>query len=230
MSWLSNILEWFVNKDPVARAGRKAVAEAERYFKLDVCDFNEGSKHSKVPYWKAIIQGIIDRAGWGWITYVGNTPDPKKQCQWCGMFCAACWRAAGIDPKWLATFWASTKRLNKWMKGEAWNGTPAGGPRPHIAISASAKPGDVVFLDGSLPRAGDILIVGNGIPKEGDHITLVVHYDAKTGVFETINGNGGGLGPDLKRREGIVKTSYTLGSSGYRPMFVIRVLESDLLK
>ncbi len=230
MSWLSNIVAWFVNKDPVAQAGLKAVAEAERYFKLDVCDFAENSAHPKVPFWKAIIQGIIDRAGWGWITYVGNTTDPKKACQWCGMFCAACWRAAGVDPKWLATFWASTDRLVKWAKGEHWNGTPAGGPRPLIELGRGSRDADVRFPDGSQPRAGDILIVGNGRRKTGNHITLVVEYDARTGRFWTINGNGGGLGPDAKRREGIVKTAYTVAAvgEGYYPMFVIRLLASDL--
>lgn len=231
MSWLSNIVAWFVNKDPVAAAGKRAVAEAERYFALDVKDFDEHSTNPRVPFWKAIIQGIIDRAGWGWVKYVGNTTDEKKACQWCGMFVAACWRAAGIDPKWLRDFFASTNRLVCWAEGEAWNGTPAGGPRMYIELSPRTKRMDVVFPDGSLPQAGDILIVGNGVRPTGNHITLVVSYDPATGIFKTINGNGGGLGPDGLRREGIVKTSYAVGEThGYHPMFVIRLLESDLLR
>lgn len=228
MSWLNKFVDWFMIDDAVTRAGKRAVLEAERLFATDITDFAEGSTNPNVPRWKAAIQAIINASGWTWVKYVGNTRDPKEACQWCGMFAAACWRAAGIDPKWLATFWASTARLDNWAKGEHWNGEPAGGPRPYIALTPKSKPADVRFPGGLLPRAGDILVVGDTAPKDGDHITLVVSYDDDTGTFHTINGNGGGLGPDGKRREGVVKTDYTLGVGPYYPLRVYRVLESDL--
>lgn len=230
MSWLSTIMNWFSARDPLVRAGELAVAEAERMFALDVVDPPAGDKRPIAGVWLAVINDVIHRAGWTWIKYRGNE---RGAAQWCGHFAAACWRTAGIDPQWLATFWASTLRLSSWVQYRPWNGVtagmrPASCARMRIEVDRDMRD-EIIFPDGSPPRAGDIVIVGDGTPVEGDHITLLISYDSATGVFATISGNGGGLGPDGKRREGIVKTDYRADGRGYRVLWVYRPGQSDLL-
>ncbi len=227
MSWLAMIVDWFARRDPLARAGELAVAEAERMFVLDVVDPPAGDRRPLAALWLAIINDIIHRAGWTWIRYRGNE---RGAAQWCGHFAAACWRTAGIDPKWLATFWASTLRLAAWARYRKWNETSAGvKPATAARMLIGVGAGERAFPDGSLPRAGDIVIVGDGTPIEGDHITLLISYDPVAGAWHTISGNGGGVGPDGKRREGIVKTDYKATGPGYRVLWVLRPGEGDLL-
>lgn len=234
MSWLSKLLKLFHRGEPtpadrLARAGELAIAEAVRLWKLDVYDPPYGDSRPRAKFCLEVINDIIRRAGWGWVTYKGNGPP-----QWCGLFAAACWRTAGIDPGWLATFWASTLRLSYWVCYRAWNKTPAGAPsangsRQWLRVERDMPIDEMRFRDGTAPRAGDIVIVGDGTPAEGDHITLLVELDA-TGTFHTISGNGGGVGPDGRRREGIVKTDYRADAErGYRVLWVYRPGVDDLL-
>jgi len=93
------------------------------------------------------------------------------------------------------------------------------------------RPERLRFDDGSSPRAGDIVVVGDGVPGAGDHITVLVSFDAATGTFRTISGNGGGLGPDGNRREGVVKADFIAApASGYRVLWVYRPALGDLLR
>lgn len=194
----------------LAAAGRAAIAEAERLFDLDVIDPPFGDKRPQVAHWLAVITSIIRAAGWGFaLPYLGNR---KGATQWCGMFAATCWRAAGIDPSILATFWASTLRLVAWGKGKPFGGKP--NKRP-AGLAGKIVGGKLPFD----PRAGDILVIGDGDPVEGQHICLVVRYAAARRVFVTIEGNGWGLGPDGAKREGIVRGERPVKSAMwlYRP-------------
>lgn len=224
MSWLDTVISWFASKDPVALASSRAADEAERYFTLDIVDPPKGSSHPQAARWLKVISEIIHRCGWTWIKYEGNE---KGANQWCGEFAGACYAEAGLDPQWLRDFFPSTYRLLCWARGRpAPSGKGAGGPRPLVPVTSRI----VRFADGTPPRRGDILLVGTGHDPNGNHVTLVLSYDEKTGVFKTISGNGGGLGPDGKHREGVVKADFSVGATkGYHPMWVIRVLESDLL-
>ncbi len=215
MSWLSSLIAWFTKQDPLTRAGELAAQEAERLWALDVID-PPGPINKQAIESLAIINQILNDAGWVWVTYTKNGPP-----QWCGMFAAACWRKAGLSPSWLATFWASTLRLSYWIRGKSWNGTRAGGPRLEMDLAT------LKFPDGSGPRRGDIVVVGDGNPPEGDHICVLVGYLG--GIFQTISGNGGGYGPRGNRREGISKRDYTLTGTGYRVLHVYRPIASDLV-
>lgn len=228
MKWLDQIVEWFTRRrDPLLEAGRRAIAEAERMWALDIVDPPKGATSEQAKRSLIVINEILTASGWAWAgPYRHNGPP-----QWCGLFAATCWRRAGIDPKWLATFWASTLRLSYWFSYRAWNGTTAGArsaatPRQSLRVQRDTT--QFVFRDGTRPRAGDLVIVGDGMPTEGDHITLLVELDAG-GTFHTISGNGGGVGPDGRRREGIVKTDYRADTlNGYRVLWVYRPGVEDL--
>jgi hypothetical protein len=204
----------------LAAAGQAAIVEAERYFDMDVVDPPATDKSARADRWRSIITTIITLAGWAFaLPYLGNR---KGATQWCGMFAAACWRAAGIDPSMLATFWASTARLHAWGHGKPFNGKPNPKPKRGRRLAGKIVPGKPLPFE---PRAGDILVVGDGDPAAGDHICLIVSYDAERRVFVTIEGNGGGLGPDGKRREGIVRGERALASA----MWMYRPAVGDLL-
>lgn len=232
MGWIDGIIEWFKNRDPLLKAGELAAAEAERLWKLDVVDPPIGAVGTKALASLAVINKILADAGWSWAgPYRGNGPP-----QWCGLFAASVWRAAGIDPKWLATFWASTVRLDYFFHYRPWKSetsqTSAGertanAPRMVIELDKHSTAADVVFPDGSSPRAGDIVVVGDGNPAVGDHITICMGY--KDGVFDTISGNGGGAGPHGDRREGISRRDFHVGgTTGYYVLRVYRIGVDDL--
>ena len=211
--------------DALTRAGELAVIEAERLWSLDVYDPPRADKSARANSCRAVIEGIIRGAGWGFTCpYLGNGPP-----QWCGMFAAACWRAGGIDPSWFATYWASTYRLRCWARYERFDQRH---PNPMPATSTDLRmfgelhPGKPLPFD---PRPGDVVIVGDGEPDAGDHVTVCVRYDAARRVFETISGNGGGAGPRGDRREGISRREYAIDTGGYRAMFVVRPAFGDLL-
>lgn len=229
MRWLDGIINWFVRRDPLERAGELAAAEAERMWQLDIIDPPKGASSEQAKRSLIVINEILSASGWSWAgPYTGNGPP-----QWCGLFAATCWRRAGLDSGWLATFWASTLRMAHWFGYRAWNGTSAGQrtakmPRLALAVRRDMRPHEIVMPDGAPPRPGDIVVVGDGTPKEGDHITVLISFDATTGVFRTISGNGGGVGPDGKSREGISRRDYKADQSGYRVLWVYRPGVEDL--
>jgi len=82
------------------------------------------------------------------------------------------------------------------------------------------------------PQAGDILLVGDGKPDYGDHVCGVLGYDEKRRMFSTLEGNGGGLGPDGKKQHGLVKAERPLGATSghsYHARRLIRLSPSDLI-
>lgn len=236
LSWLRKLLDLVDQSraappvpaaDPdarLARAGELAIAEADRLWALDVYDPPKTDKSKRADRSRAVIDAILRDAGWGWMTpYLGN-----GEPQWCGLFAAACWRAAGINPSMLATYWASTYRLRLWARYHEFGGrpnpAPKEGPRRLIA-QLDERSTSLPFV----PRPGDLLVVGNGGKADGDHITLVVGYDAGRRVFSTLEGNGIGLGPDGKRREGIVRGERRLGGAAYCARWLYRPAPVDLL-
>lgn len=205
-------------------AGGRAVAEAQRLFALDVYDPRRDDTSAAADHSRSVIDAILTSAGWLWeVPYKGD-----GQVEWCGMFAAACWHGAGIDPRWLATYFASTYRLDIWARYQSFdvkhpNPKPAAGPYRTIANAdahSTSLPWD--------PEPGDIVMIGDGAPEYGDHITVAVSYDAATKTVATISGNGVGMGPDGKRRQGIVKSTVHLGGGGYCIRRVIRPAESDV--
>jgi len=209
--------------DALTRAGELAAAEAERLWQLDVYDPPRNDQSARGIANRIIIEDIIRTAGWGWaLPYVG--PEP----QWCGLMAATCWIRSGLDPKWTATYWASTYRLGLWARYQKFS---AKHPNPP-PVNPHERRMMMRFVPGSVPswtpRAGDIVIVGDGEPEAGDHVTLCTAYDAQGRTFETISGNGGGTGPRGNQREGISRRVYSIDTGRYRAMWVIRPAFGDL--
>lgn len=210
--------------DKLEEAGKRAAAEAERLWKMDIIDPPIGSKDPRASYSLATINSIIRRNGWTWaLPYRGN-----GQPQWCGMTAGWCWSEAGLDPTWLSTYFASTYRLQLWATYQKFD--QKGKPNP---LSQEQPRRLCVNLMQPLPvhvtpRAGDIVIVGDGEPLFGDHVTICVSY--ANGLIDTISGNGGGRGPKGDAREGISRRAFAIGQTkGYRPMWLIRPGIEDLL-
>lgn len=215
--------------EALALAGQRAAAEATRLWDLDVYDPPIGDKRARTPECLAIISGVIDRNGWLSQPYRGNGPP-----QWCGMFAGDCWRVAGLDPKWLPAFFASTMRLHAWASYQNWNEHKNPAPADHgdRRVFARLAPHAPLII---APQAGDIVIVGDGNPVDGDHVTVCLGYHATRRTFETISGNGGGLGPRGRvgptgeTREGISRREFAIDSGGFKAMWLIRPAFSDLL-
>lgn len=214
----------------LAQAGSLAAAEAERLWCLDVFDPPIGSKHPRADECLKIIEDIIKTAGWSFaLPYLGDGPP-----QWCGMFAAKCWAAAGHDPSWFATYWVSTYRLLLWARYKRFSSEPRYKQNPPPAPGIDRRLLVEIINRNSFsvvePQRGDIVIVGDGDPDEGDHITINMGYDAARGTFDTISGNGGGVGPHGDKRQGISRRTYTIGQAGYRPLWLIRpATTGDLL-
>lgn len=226
-------------------AGKAAVIEGLRLWHEDIGDpapqflitppANATAKqlelHARATRWRRVIDTILVSAGWDWLVpYAGNGPGP----QWCGYFMARCWRIAGIDPKWLAAFFASTLRLYNWAHYRPWNDKPnpapaSGQPRRLVAkLGRESKASSLPFK----PREGDIVIIGaDAAHPEGRHICVATGFDEARGVITTVEGNGWGNGPDGKPREGIVVGERKIGgATGDVVLWVYRPAPSDLLK
>lgn len=205
-------------------AGHAAVAEGMRLWNLDVFDPRASDMTERAVASRNAIDDVLAAGGWTWqVPYRGD-----GQVEWCGLFVAACWRATGIDPKWLATYFASTYRLDTWARYRTFN---AKHPNPKPATGPYRLLAELTLESVRLPfepRAGDILTIGDGNPLAGDHICLVRSFDPARRVFLTVEGNGTGLGPDGKRRQGIVTTERRLGGDGFCARRLIRPAPSDL--
>lgn len=216
--------------DRLAAAGERALREAIRLFESDIIDpaaadlaDSKRPLHGRAVSDREKIDAILAASGWTWaVPYAGNRRGPE----WCGLTAGACWRAAGLDPKWLATYFASTYRMALFFAYRSFddkhpNPAPPQGAARRLAQNLSR------LNAGVDARPGDILVVGDGSPEAGDHITIVESY--ADGVFKTISGNGGGTGPDGKRREGVVRRDFALAGTGYRAMWLYRPAASDLV-
>lgn len=212
--------------DALLLAGERAAAAALKLWTLDIYDPPHGDTRPRTPECLAVINEIITACGWGGnVDYRGNGPPA-----WCIMFAGKCWRDAGIDPSWLSSYWASTYRLQLWASYQRFSSTSKPNPLPADRDDRrrlmSLSPSRALSW---LPRLGDVVIVGDGKPAEGDHGTICMGYDDSRRVFDTISGNGGGLGPHGDQREGISRREYAIDHGGYRAMFVIRPAFGDLM-
>ena len=223
-------------------AGRAALAEGLRLWHLDIGDpapqyLAEPHLwpspqwlllHERALRWRAVIDDILKSAGWGAQTpYAGNGKGPE----WCGLFAAKCWREAGLDPKWLASFFASTYRLHLWAHylpfNQHVNPAPAlGEPRRLVAkLGPSSTPRDLPFV----VRHGDIVVIGGPHDESvGRHIEVARGTDLARGVILTVGGNAWGNVPDGKSREGIVIGERHIGGTGDHVMWIYRPAPGDL--
>lgn len=209
-------------EDKLAAAGMRAADVMEHLWRQDIIDPPIGSKHPRAADSLATINAIIKRNGWMWmLPYRGNGPP-----QWCTMTDGYCWAEVGLDASWLVDYFASTDRLVEWASHRRWNPkdgkskpnpTPTGSRR---ILADLRKPLTVT------PRRGDIVLVGTGKRAAGDHGTMLMGY--ADGVYDTISGNGGGVGPHGDSREGISRRSFKLGEGKYQPMWLIRPSAEDL--
>jgi hypothetical protein len=186
--------------------------------------------HARALRWRQTIDLVHQSAGWGSDTpYKGN----GRGREWCGFFAAHCWRAAGIDPKWLAPFYASTLRLYNWAHYRPWNQhqnpAPAkGDPRRLVLKLDTASRAKELAWE---PRPGDIVVIGsNPEHPEGRHICIATGFDADRSIISTVEGNGYGTGPDGHKREGIVVGERKIGGGpGDVVLWVYRPAVTDLL-
>ena len=214
--------------DALTRAGELAAQRAEFLWKLDIIDPPVGSTDPRAKKSLEVINAIIDRNGWGVnVDYKGNGPP-----QWCGMFDGYCWSDAGLDPAWLVDYFASTLRLvSCWARYRKFKPTS----KPNLPPTDANDRRLLVKLERGKPvkaeiRRGDMLIVGDGDPDEGDHASIVMGWDPVDRKFDTISGNGWGVGPHGDQREGISRRYYRVDvMSGYRAMWIIRPSFGDLL-
>lgn len=212
----------------ITAAGQRALDEAHRLFALDVYDPIASDHSDNAERSRKVIDEILTGAGWIWeVPFKGVDQGPE----WCGLFAAKCWRAAGIDPKWLATYFASTYRLDLWGRYESFdpkhpNPRPTDGSPLRMMAVLNQASSSLPFE----PMPGDILMIGGGTPAMGNHITVVESYDAVGKVFTTISGNGAGTGPDGKHRTGIVRAQTHVGGGGYCARRLIRPAASDLVE
>ncbi len=216
--------------DALALAGAAAIAEADRLWRLDIFDPRRSDKSIEAAVSKGHVSDMLTACGWTWeVPYAGD-----GAVEWCGIFAGACWRVAGLDPKWLRTYWASTYRLDLWGRYRAFDTAhPNPSPKSDWRILCEMNRDSTEIPRESstdlplVPRAGDVLMIGDGVPAMGDHICLVESY--KDGVFKTIEGNGVGVGPNGNRRPGVVRAERKLGGDGYCARRLIRPGFGDLL-
>lgn len=214
-------------------AGRQALAEAVRLFALDVWDPPTGDHRPEAERWRTVITSLIaSDAGLGW-SWEGRYPGDGSGAEWCGAFASACWGAAGLPLATRRRSWASCLRLQRWAScrpgtdGKP-NPPPKVGARLCIALDEHARtlPAGYAF------QPGDVIIVGGVGSGAGRHITVAESFDGE--AFATIEGNGVGLGPDGKRRQGIVRARRPLGLRAgqgphtYHARWIIRPAVGDL--
>lgn len=203
-------LELAAPVDPLEASGLAAAHEAERLWRMDIVDPPRGRKGAEADRWRKTIDAMI-RHGLGW------TWEPPYRADgdyaWCGAYAATSWSAA-IPLATRKRYWSSTYRLDRWARYQSIDDQPAD-PSPdgpgRICVELDQYSQKIVLPDGSHPRPGDLLLVGDGRPAYGDHITVIERYDPVTRTAHTLEGNGGGLGPDGKPRQGVVRARRMVG-------------------
>lgn len=215
--------------DKLEEAGRKAAAFMEELWKQDIFDPPKGSSHPRAKFCLDTINDIIAYNGWSWV--LPYRWDGDKDLQWCGMTAGRAWGEAGLDTSWLVDYFASTWRLHSWATYQRWKAKAKANPAPVLnqldrRLLVDIRKGVPDSVD---PRLGDIVIVGDGDPRVGDHVTVNMGYNATKKTFDTISGNGGGVSPRGTKNNGVSRRDYTIGQSGYKPMWLIRPALSDLL-
>lgn len=211
--------------------GALVVEQANKLFSLDIWDPPRSDHRILANYWRSTIEDMIagpDGLGWIWEEkYLGD-----GDFEWCGAFAARCYAAAGMPLRVRKTFFASTYRLQRWASYRPFqsvtNDRPPSGPYRLCVPLDEHSTSATLSVE---PHPGDILLVGGVRSGPGKHVTIVESFDGH--VFRTIEGNASGLGPDKKRRQGIVKNFRSIGllpgmpPTTYHPRWLIRPVESD---
>lgn len=199
--------------DKLRDLGLKVVQQAETLWSGSIIDPPDDA--AKWASSRLIIDRMIRSPiglNWSWYKeYIKN-----GDYEWCGAFAATCWAVAGLLLPWRYSFWSSTFRLEQWSHYRPFESTssgtkPATGGRMVIELNTESKPSHAVFPDGTLPREGDVVMVGMDKSGQGTHITIAGSYDATTGTFHTIEGNGTGIWPDGTKQHGVIKAIRRIG-------------------
>lgn len=218
-------------------AGEVALEEARRIFLTDIWDPPTSYRHGEAERWRDAITEMIKSdlgLGWSWEDRYAGDGD----YEWCGAFVSRCWSRGGVKLSERKTYFSSCFRLRAWASYKQANEVvknpkPAEGPWRMI-VALNEKSGDVQFPDGTGPRAGDILLVGGVNTGPGKHVTLVEKFDERKREFLTYEGNARGVGPDGKKRQGVVRARRPLGlplgaeETTYHARWLIRPAPSDL--
>jgi hypothetical protein len=227
------------------QAGERALERGLAAWNRDIIDPPRQSiRDSAFDSDRAEIDGYVRNA-----VLLGGVQYPKifkytkdGDYEWCGAFAAHCWEPF-VQPDLRQLYFPSTYRLDCYGRYMAGFQTPNAqaiakkysrpevGARKHIRLTHTSTAEEVnVFA----PRAGDILLVGtsNG-PAYGAHVTVIERWDPTAKVFHTVEGNGTGVGPDGKRRQGVVKAVRPLGSTTptrtYHALRIIRPGITDMI-
>lgn len=206
-------------RDRLRFAGEKAVERALAMWKLDIYDPKTTDDTLEAVRSKQYIDDMI-RSGLGWTweqPYAGD-----GDFQWCGAFAAACW--IDVKPELRKLYFSSTFRLDRYASYRpAFGEKNEGSGRLCAQLDMSSTAATLPFE----PRAGDILLVGT--KGYGSHICLVESFDPETGLFNTIEGNGNGKGPNGELQHGVIRRRQRLGVSFYCARRLIRPSVDDLI-
>lgn len=205
-------------------AGALVVCELKRAWLTDILDLPAETSPDYERCRSFIDDLIRTPAGihWYW-----EQPYPSGY-KWCGTFAAKGWAAARVPAPVRQKFFSSTYRLDRWFRylpidnDPKWQNKPpftAGPMRKIVELNETSKPTDAFFGPGDPPRAGDIGLVGPSGSKlsYGQHVVVVEHFDAASGIVTTLEGNGTGLDPHGVRQHGVVRAQRTVGLQGANP-------------
>lgn len=211
--------------DPMIEIGRRVMATATSQFNKDVIDLPSVTDlTSRLRCIDIIDDYIRSDRGLGWSfeeKYDGSF-------KWCGAFAAACWASVGLKFEERKHYWASCYRLDRWGRyldlEHHKSVLPTDPKRQYLKIDEHSDASTVRSFG---PRAGDILLIGK-INSYGHHICLVESFDPDSRIFHTIEGNGGGIGPDGKRRIGIVRGRRFLGAKDLTKSHARRLIRPSI--
>lgn len=208
--------------------GKLALDAMVAFFNRDVTNPSNTDHSGYADHSRSVINDILKACGWTW----PEVYPYHATVEYCCMTAGAAWKEAGLNPCWLTAFFASTMRLDAWAHYRPWNEhmnpTPSGIPTEEWRKVAYYDANSTkLFFD---PLPGDIVLIGDGDPAPGDHCTVLESYDAATGTFHHISGNGIGLGPDGHRRMGIVRGTSKLGGHGFCVRRIIRPSIHDIIQ
>lgn len=208
-------------------AGRIALAEAVRLFDLDIWDPPEKDHRPIAERWRDEITRMISGdQGLGW-TWEGRYVGDGHGAEWCGAFASTAWARAGLPLATRKRSWSSCLRLQRWASCRPGSdGLPNPPPKVGTRLCVGLDEHSRELPAGVIPQAGDVLIVGD-VAGPGKHITIVERFDGA--AFHTVEGNGVGLGPDGKRRQGVVRGVRALGGPGYCARWLIRPAVGDMV-
>lgn len=238
-----------MNADLILKeAGERALERALAAWQRDIVD--PPSKSLRDPAFEQDRTEIDSYIRHG--VLMGGVQNPKSfkytkdgDYEWCGAFVAHCWEPF-IQADLRQLYFPSTYRLDCYGRYLAGFQTPNAQAvakkyqkpsmpeeaRKYLRLTYMSSVDEV---NDFAPRAGDILLVGTSMgPAYGAHVTLIEKWDPATKIFHTVEGNGTGLGPDGKRRQGVVKAQRPLGGVApgktYHALRIIRPGLSDIGK